>query len=224
MNPTSLLKLLQLTNSSLPVGAYNYSEGLETLIDQGIIRESESLNNWLKQELISGAIRIETAVLLRAYQATKLNNLEAINYWNNWLSASRETEELRLQSWQMGRTVLQLFAALEPQQKPLLSNCKSPFNYAVAWGLIAALWELDAESVSLGYLSSWVNNLITVGVKLIPLGQTQGQQIWQAVTPIITQVSPEILALEDENLFSCNWGMSLASMNHETLYSRLFRS
>lgn len=109
----ALLCLLQLASPALPVGAYSYSEGLETLVDTGKIDNETPLKQWLTQELRYGAIRIEAAVMLRAYQAAELGDTKVLVYWNNWLSAFRETEELRQQSWQMGRSLIRLFLELQ---------------------------------------------------------------------------------------------------------------
>lgn len=109
---TSLLRLLQLASPVLPVGAYSYSEGLETLISQGIIHNRDTLEDWLVRSLELGTVRLEAALMLRACQAITAGNLEQLQYWNHWATASRETEELRQQSWQMGRTLLQLLSEL----------------------------------------------------------------------------------------------------------------
>ena len=104
----NLLYLLQLVSPALPVGAYSYSEGLETLVENNIIDDSQSLQHWLTQELRYGAIRLESAVMLRAYHAVEEQDLSALSYWNHWLSAARETEELRAQSQQMGGSLMRL--------------------------------------------------------------------------------------------------------------------
>lgn len=108
----ALLCLLQLASPALPVGAYSYSEGLETLVNTGTIGNEQSLKHWLEQELRYGAIRLEAAVMVRAYQSAQLDDTQALGYWNNWLSALRETEELRQQSWQMGRSLIRLLLQL----------------------------------------------------------------------------------------------------------------
>lgn len=219
-----LLCLLQLASPGLPVGAYSYSEGLETLVENGVINNQESLKHWLKAELRYGAIRLEAAVMLRAYNCVKINDLEALSGWNMWLSAARETEELRNSSLQMGRSLMQLFAKLQPQIKPIADAVGNSCNYAIAFGISAAYWDINIQAAILGYLHSWASNLITAGVKLIPLGQTVGQLLLLELQPLITDATASILALEDDNLSCCSWGLSLASMGHETQYTRLFRS
>lgn len=227
----ALLCLLQLASPALPVGAYSYSEGLETLVDTGTVKNEQSLKHWLEQELRYGAIRIEAAVMVRAYQVAQLGDTEALGYWNNWLSALRETEELRQQSWQMGRSLIRLLLELQPLEMRKNASLQSlanaaglPCNFAIAFGIAAAHWQIDVWAALLGYLHSWATNLITTGVKLIPLGQTAGQQLLLKLNPHLTCATGEILALEDDDLNSCGWGLSLASMGHETQYTRLFRS
>ncbi len=224
INSSALLGLLQLTSSTLPVGAYSYSEGLETLTELGTISSQLTLKHWLEQELRYGAIRLEAAVMLRAYRSLENGDLAALSDWNNWLSATRETEELRQQSWQMGRSLLRLLLELPPQIQWLKDPRLNPCNYAIAFGIASQNWQIDISSALMGYLHSWATNLITAGVKLIPLGQTSGQKLLLELHTTITHATSEILNLEDDDLGSCGWGLSLASMAHETQYTRLFRS
>ncbi len=226
----ALLRLLQLASPALPVGAYSYSEGLETLVNQGAIRAAADLEQWLSQELRWGAIRVDGAVMVRSYQAVQAQDWPQVTAWNRWLSAARETEELRSQHWQMGRSLLRLLQ--DTQLTPTLAlpafliqtleteGC----NYAIAFGAVAATWELAAPTALLGYLQSWVANLVNAGIKLIPLGQTVGQRLLLSLQPVLLQSQSEILILPDNALESWSWGLSLASMAHETQYSRLFRS
>lgn len=224
MTDSSLLHLLQLVSPALPVGAYSYSEGLENLVDRDVINNKKTLEDWLDRELSYGSIRIETAVMLRSYHSVCERDLKALDKWNAWLSAARETEELRQQSWQMGRSLLKLLVELQPQYRSFADAIESPCNYAVAFGIAAACWQIDNRVVAIGYLQSWTANIISAGVRLIPLGQTAGQQILINLHDIIIRVTQEILLLEDEELSSCSWGLALASMSHQTQYTRLFRS
>ncbi|NES86565.1 MAG: urease accessory protein UreF [Moorea sp. SIO2B7] len=231
-----LLNLLQLASPTLPVGAYSYSDGLEALVEQGVIDSQKSLEAWLNKELTFGAIRLETAVMLRVYWCVINQDLANLSYWNYWLTATKETSELRKQSWQMGNTLLRLLLNLESSKNPnqidssfaSLEACNSAVgkscNYAIAFGIGAANWQIEAENALLGYLHSWANNIISVGVKLIPLGQTTGQKILLQLHHKIALVAEEILAIDDDNLMACSWGLGLASMAHEHQYTRLFRS
>jgi len=228
----TLLHLLQLASPALPVGAYSYSEGLEALVEKGRIHDSISLEHWLNQELHYGAVRLEAAVMVRGYRAAQAGNSEQLRYWNAWLSAARETEELRLQSWQMGRSLLRLLHSLQSElkaqdePKPLIGSPLQgeEWNFAIAFGATAAHWQIALDAALLGYLHSWVTNLVGAGIKLIPLGQTTGQQLLLSLHPFIQEAAAVIPTLPDEALATCGWGLALASMTHETQYSRLFRS
>lgn len=224
MSHQSLLHLLQLASPSFPVGAYSYSEGLEALVEKEIIKDHKTLKKWLLNELLFGNIRIETAIIVRGYSATLAHNIDQLNHWNQWLSAARETKELRQQSWQMGQSLSGLLSELDPQLLPILEQIERPCNYAIALSVAFAIWDIDLSDAILAYLWSWVTNLVSAGVRLIPLGQTAGQQIILGLNEPLQEAAKSILDLKDEALFSCSWGLSLASMNHETQYTRLFRS
>ncbi len=227
-----LLRLLQLASPLLPVGSYSYSEGLESLISQGIINDRVTLQAWIDRELEFGAIRIETAMMDRAYLAGSEGDTTKLQYWNQWLSAARETEELRLQSWQMGGSLAKLAIELTPSIAALIAPITPPYNYAIIFGVVAQAWQIDSpqericqrQATIAAYLHSWATNLIGAGVKLIPLGQTAGQQLLWQLQPQIDLLAQMIPTLADDDLYACSWGLSLASMQHETLYSRLFRS
>jgi urease accessory protein len=220
----NLLCLLQLASPALPVGGYSYSEGLETLVEDGAIAHSAHLKHWLEMELRYGAIRMEAAVMIRGYQSVQAGDFQRLSSWNSWLSAARETEELRASSLGMGRSLMRLLIELQPQIKPIADVVGNSCNYAIAFGIAAANWQINIQATSLGYLYSWANNLITAGVKLVPLGQTSGQKILLELQPLLSHATAQILNLEDDELSCCTWGLSLASMRHETLYTRLFRS
>lgn len=219
-----VLTLLQLASPALPVGAFSYSEGLETLVTQGVIRDAIALEHWLTQELQYGTIRVDGAVLLRCYQAFYEQDRSKLVGWNQWLSATRDCEELRQQSWQMGWALARLLPELYPPLSPWLAICQPTCNFAVAFGLAAAQAQITPEMAIAAYLHSWCTNLINAGIKLIPLGQTIGQVLLLRLQMPILQATTEILTLADDDLDSCNWGLSLASMQHQEQYSRLFRS
>jgi urease accessory protein len=221
---TALLRLLQLTNSALPVGAYSYSEGLETLCQQGAIASATDLQHWLSQELQQGAIAIETAIMVRCWQAHQQQDWPALIAWNDWFIANRETEELRSQSLQMGRSLLRLLRDLGTTDSIPRELMESACTFPCAFGIGASGWGIGISEAVLGYGQSWVTNGVSAGVKLIPLGQTQGQATILALNALITAMSDRALSQTDDVLEGCSWGLQLASMAHESLYSRLFRS
>jgi urease accessory protein len=224
MDQTALLTLLQLTSPALPIGAYSYSEGLETLVEQELINSAADLQTWLTDSLATGSIGIEAAILVRAHRAINHGDQSNLIYWNHWLSATRETAELQQQNWQMGRSLLKLLIDLYPAIDWSGWSMAENWNMAIVFAQAATLAQIDECTTALGYLHSWVSNLVSAGVKLIPLGQTAGQQLIYQLTEPITLAAERAIQLPDDQLYSCSWGLALASMAHETQYSRLFRS
>ncbi|OKH18571.1 urease accessory protein UreF [[Limnothrix rosea] IAM M-220] len=224
----SFFVLLQLTNSSVPLGAYNYSDGLEFLVESELITSAEGIQDWLTTELKHGSIRMDIAVMLKVNQAIIANENSELNYWNSWLNGTRETSELRQQSMQMGNSLLKLLGDLDPEKRVQIQALRESIgkncHFAVAFGVAIALWEIDTRQAVWAYLHSWASNLVSAAVKLVPLGQTQGQQIIYELHPIIDAVATELLDPKEEHFYACSWGLGLASMNHETQYTRLFRS
>jgi urease accessory protein len=235
----ALLRLLQLTSPALPVGAYSYSEGLETLVEQRLIAAPQSLVNWLEQELAYGMIAIDGAALVmvhnmvhKAAAPTVEDSSLAEGFdWsgivalNHQLSALRDSEETRQQSWDMGRALVRMATHLHPDLKPWFKATGNPCNFAVAFALLAARWDIDARSAVLGYLHSWAGNVITSAVKLVPLGQTVGQEMLLGLYPALEAACDRALTTQDlADLSLSSWGTTLATLQHESLYTRLFRS
>jgi len=227
-----LLRILQLASPSLPVGAYSYSEGIEWLCERGVITNMTTLKLWLDRELVNGSIRIDGAVLVRIYQSFLAEDVKQVGYWNAWLSAQR----VRNQSWQMGFSLYTLLCQISSNnlfqeftfntqfnsQSNFQSN--SQCNFVTALGLTAVSWQIPVQEVLQVYLFSWLTNLISAGLRTIPLGQTQAQRLTWQFQDRVNDIVSEILELKDEDLECCSIGLSLASMQHETQYSRLFRS
>lgn len=216
----ALLRLLQLASPALPVGAYSYSEGLEYAIEAGWVQDQDALRGWLRDGLYHGTAHLEAAVLVRVYDGCVAGNDAAVRQWDAWLSAARESEEMRAQSHDMGRSLLRLLRELAPALPVPVTAC----NFATAFALAAAHWDIAKHAALAGYLASWVGNLIGAGVKLIPLGQTAGQRLLLSLHEDIDGAAARALATADDDLVTSNWGLTLATMNHETQYTRLFRS
>ena len=220
----ALLRLLQLASPSLPVGAYSYSEGLEYAVENRAVVDVASLRAWLEDALEYGGARVEAAVLVRVYDAWQLGNADAVRRWNVWLTAARESEELRRQNHEMGRALLKLLAELHPSPAGVASLLAQPCNFVVAFAIAAAHWRIARDAAVIGYLQTWTTNMIGTGVKLIPLGQTAGQRLLWDLQSTIEETARAAATIKDDNLAVSNWGQALASMRHETQYSRLFRS
>ena len=220
VDPVTLGRLLQLSSAALPVGAFAYSECLEYLVAQGRIQNAVGLRRWLSDALAYGPIQVDAAILYRAMAAAAEGNAEQLCYWDAWLGATRESEELRAQSKNMARALWRLAEQLGDG----LAADRTPEHFVSVYALVAVRWQLPAEASIYAYVHSWLANLISAGVKLIPLGQTAGQQLLWNLHGMIQGVTEFAMRASPEDLYSWNTGQALASMGHETLYSRLFRS
>lgn len=230
----ALLRLLQLASPALPVGAYSYSEGLETLVEQGVVTTPSALAGWLEQELAYGLVAIDAAAVGLVHRAATQAGLGQGNFvpdtdflapLNQQLSALRDSEETRQQSWTMGRALVRMATHLHADLEPWLRTPGNPCNFAVVFALVAVRWQIEPRSTVLGYLHSWAANLMTSAVKLIPLGQTVGQHLLLDLYPVLEESCDRALATQSlDDLYLSSWGTTLATMQHETLYTRLFRS
>ena len=220
----TLQRRLQLGSPSLRGGAYSYSEGLEALVQQGKITTPEAVTQWLEQELQWGSIRLDAVAINEVHAAIAQSNRNTVTALNLHLSALRDTEENRQQSWAMGRALNRMALKLEPDLEPWINALETPCNFAVSFALLGTQWNLEPRVMVLGYLQSWATNLIAAAIKLVPLGQTVGQKILLNLTPVLDTTATRCMATTLEDLPLSSWGTAIASMQHETLYTRLFRS
>ena len=108
-----LLRLLQLSNSTLPVGAYAFSQGLESAVDKGWVNSASDLHEWIKSQLQSSMTEVDVPLLIRQIKSVSDSDLDKIRYWNHYLLACRETKELRLGELEMGKAIARLLGALD---------------------------------------------------------------------------------------------------------------
>lgn len=219
----ALLRLMHLISPTLPIGSFTYSQGIEWAVEVGWIHDAESLQAWLASQLSSNMTQLELPLLKRLYHAWQLEDLAAIEIWIAISNASRETSELLLEEKNRGRALTDLLIALElphaAQHKPLLSQ-----SQVAAFALASVVWQVPLEQALYGYAWSWLENLVLSAVKIIPLGQTQGQKVLHQMTPLLLITIEQSLKIADDEIGAALPALALASSRHETQYTRLFRS
>jgi len=214
-----LLKLLQITSPSLPVGAYSYSQGLEWATEAGWITDKESFTQWLQEQLRGLLAQQELPYLHRLYIAFETSNRCQQQYWTERVIATRETSELRREEQHRGRALASLLNSLFDEKR----ESSNPSQLA-EFARYCSRESISAELTLLGYAYSWLDNQVTAGIKLIPLGQSEGQSILHLFSDSLEQaVQIAINTSDDEIGYSCP-ALAVASSNHETQYCRLFRS
>jgi urease accessory protein len=218
-----LLRLMHLVSPSLPVGGFTYSQGIEWAVETGWIRRAQDLEGWLGDQLRNAIAMLDLPLLRRMQEAASSRDAESMNGWIDWLLAARETSELRAEESRRGRALADLLISWglpgAREWKPFLARSQvAGFAYA------AAAWEIPVREAVLGYTWGWLENLVLAAVKIIPLGQTQGQQVLRRLIEGVPAMAATALHLADDEIGTSSPALAIASSAHETQYTRLFQS
>jgi urease accessory protein len=225
MQPTALLPLLQLASPSLPVGAYTYSQGLESAIEKGMVKDECSAREWIVEYLgIAGDF--EAPIFWRLLNAFSARDAVSVIYWSECIVASRDTAEFRAETIQMGYSLGKLVADLEIADDALLAILASQpeIPLPTAFACAAEALAVPHEDALLGMLFSMVENQVLVCLKSVPLGQVSGQRLLLSLHGAIEAAALRARTVADDELSNWAPGLSLFSMQHEIQYSRVYRS
>lgn len=219
-----LPRLLQLASTLLPVGAYSYSQGLEWAIEDGQVHDRASAEGWIGDVLRHGLARFEAPLWWRLYHAWARNDFAGVADANALFVASRETAELRAESLQMGTSLRRLLLDIIELETPTRTclSALEPIGFPSAYTLAAHTWGIPAADALQAYVWGWLENQVSVLMKAVPLGQTDGQRV---LLRLGADIPPMVdAAAGTESLSNFLPGLAIASCRHETQYSRLFRS
>lgn len=218
-NPLALLSLMRLASPALPVGGYSYSQGFEFAMDADWVKNKQQVSTWLQGVMGTGICHLEIPVIRRCYESLQQDDGKKLMYWNQECLAARESRELRLEDMQMGRALWRLLADLDMS----LPALPQP-SWVTAYSVAAFHWQVPLQDAAYGFVWSWLENQLMVAAKLIPLGQTDVQRLTSELITIIPDVVHAGLQVEDDDIGMGMPGLVIGSMQHETQYSRLFRS
>jgi urease accessory protein len=234
--------MLRLASPALPVGGFAWSSGLEGAIEEGLVT-AETAASHLEDVLLLGQARWDGPVLWRMLHGGRAA-------WNARYLASRETRELRMETLQLGGSLVRLLVELEgphavsapgwkgragegpPETRaateisgPGLAHRAPPEpTFPCAWALAAEAWSIPADAALLAWLMAFLENQLAVLQKALPLGQVAAQRLLQGLLPVVSEAHALAMSLPDGALCSALPGLALLSSRHETQYSRLFRS
>ncbi len=224
--PAALLQLLWLASPALPVGGFSYSEGLEAAVEAGSVHDETSAQRWLLDQLHLGLGRSELPLLAQAIAAWAAHDDARIAALNEWALATRETSELRRQCEQMGRSMRDWLRQRAPDDArlPTLARLVPAPAWPIAFALAAAQSGADVRDALLAFGFGWAENMVQAALKAMSLGQSGGQRILGALSEALPAVVDAALALPDQDRQAFTPMLAILSAQHETQYSRLFRS
>ena len=224
----SLLRLIWLASPALPVGGFSYSEGLEAAVDSGRVTSEASAADWLSDQLHLAQARADLPALAQAVEAWGRGDLARARALNDWVLHTRESSEFRLQVEQMGRSLtdwLRNQYADEPHALQLIDALAAMDpSYTVAFALACALAQAPAREALMACAFGWCENMVQAAIKAVPLGQSAGQRILARLAREIPEMVEQALALGDDERQAFSPMLAILSAQHETQYSRLFRS
>ncbi|WP_229805208.1 urease accessory protein UreF [Saccharospirillum salsuginis] len=218
---SALLRLLQLSSVSLPVGGFSFSQGLEYAVEAGWVHNVETTRRFLSEQLRYNLSRVDLPILARSHAATLAGDAEQLQDCNNLILACRETRELRFTDTAMGRALVRLLRSLE-MAPPLAAD--EDISFVTAFAYAAACWSIPIDDTALGFAWAWLENQVAAATKLVPLGQTQAQQLLGELNPVLTDAWTLARGIDVDDIGACLPALAIASCRHETQYTRLFRS
>jgi urease accessory protein len=220
-----LLRLIWLASPALPIGGFSYSEGLEAAVDSGRVGNEAQAAEWLVDQLQLGQARSDLAVLAQAVPAWRAQDLARVRQLNDWVMHTRESSELRLQTEQMGRSLLEWLRHDEAAASLPLAACAAlPPSYPVAFALAASSAQAGVREIVLACAFGWAENMTQAAIKSVPLGQSAGQRILARLARAIPVAVDQALATSDADRQAFTPMLAILSSQHEIQYSRLFRS
>ncbi|HHC7352814.1 TPA: urease accessory UreF family protein [Vibrio campbellii] len=222
----ALLGLMQFISPALPIGAFAWSQGLESAFELGWVKNEEELGAWLEGVLDDGLSRCELPVLARLYHSWANRDCQEVTFWNDWLLANRETSELCEEDIRLGQALIDLLTNLEMHPQLHVEGAKQlqEPGYVTMFAWVTQLNHIPVRQSLLGFAWGWLENQLAVACKALPLGHTAAQRLCIRLQPKLVEAVESALSLEDWELGPTLPGLALGSAKHETQYSRLFRS
>lgn len=226
MHDNSLMQLMWLASPVLPVGGFSYSECLETGVECAQVATESEAHDWLVDQLHLTLARSELPAVAQAIAAWRSGDMARIAALNAWVLQTRESAELRAQTLQMGKSLLDWLrnhTTATAQQMAALAATPKP-SYPVAFALAASSTGAGVRACLLAYAFGWAENMVQAAIKAVPLGQSAGQRILSALVAEIPAAIDHALRVTDDSRQAFAPMLAILSSQHELQYSRLFRS
>jgi len=222
----ALYRLMTWLSPAFPVGAFSYSSGIEWAVEAGDITDAGSLRDWLTAMLADGSGFCDGVFLAQSHRAASSRDDAALREIAELAAAFVPSRERQLETTTQGRAFIDIARAAWACDglDEMISAISNPIVYPVAVGLVSAAHQIPLPPTMHAFLHALVSNWISAGARLVPLGQTDSQRILAALEPIVVATARRALEASLDDLGSATFRADLASLRHETQYTRLFRS
>lgn len=218
---------MRLASPSLPVGGFSYSEALEAAVEAGCVGNEAEACRWLVDQLHLGLARSDIAVVAKAVDAWRRDDRVSLQALNDWVVATRESHEARAQSEQMGRSLVEWLkhrgGPADPRVDALKALAPAP-TWPIAFGLALAQTAAPRREALFCFAFGWAESMVQAAQKAVPLGQIAAQRVLAALTAEIPAAVDHAGALTESERQAFMPMLAILSAQHETQYSRLFRS
>ena len=222
----ALYRLMAWLSPAYPVGAFSYSSGIEWAVEAGDITDATTLQRWLTAAIGNGGGFCDAAILVHAYRATAGNDDQTLKDVAELAAALAPSKERFLETTAQGRAFIEATQAAWPciALSRLAATWNGPLAYPVVVGLAAAGHDIPLAGALTAFLHAVAANLVSAGVRLIPLGQTDGQRVLASLELVIATTASRALNTPLDDVGGATFRADIASMRHERQYTRLFRS
>lgn len=229
MNNPALLRLLQLCDPALPIGGFSHSAGLETYVQSGIVKDRATAKEFILGQLAQNLLHTDAAFVSLAYDAAESGKTEELICLDEECTAVKLTREMRQASQKLGLRLLKIFVPLCQdvmvcEYESNVKQGKTAGHYSVVFGLTAFVLNLPKLDALTGFFYNAGVGMVTNSVKLIPLGQQDGQEILFSLHSLIDDLATKAITPNKELIGLCCSGFDIRCMQHERLYSRLYMS
>ena len=225
----ALLSLLHLTDPNLPIGGFSHSAGLETYVQQGLVKDKSSALQFVVEMLSQNLRYTDAAFVSLVYEATKKNDLEEILLLDEQCTALKLPKEMRVASNKLGLRLMKIFQPSNENElindyALAIKNQKALGHYCIAFGMYSSTLSISKEDTLSGFYYNAAVGFVTNAVKLVPLSQQSGQEILFEIQDLIEELVQQTLTPDIDLIGMCCSGFDIKSMQHERLYSRLYMS
>jgi urease accessory protein len=229
MMPETLASLLRFADGLFPAGGYAHSLGLETCVQRGAIVDAEGAESYLRAYLEASAGPCDAVAAVAALRAARRTDLAALVDFDRALDAMKPALELREASRQMGRQTLRVaIATVRPpiveQFERAAADAGAPCHHAIVFGMVGGVSGWTSASAATAYLYASAAQLVGAALRLLPVGQLEGQRMLARAEPLITRLAGAAAARSFDEIWSFVPGVEIAAMQHAGLDARLFRS